>query len=77
MARENVQDAIDAGRASVELGDAQRMPFLQDESMDKVELPEVKSPLTWKGKVFHMNCCYFWDNPEETLKEIFRVMKPG
>mmetsp|Transcript_45863 Transcript_45863/g.143900 ORF Transcript_45863/g.143900 Transcript_45863/m.143900 type:complete len:246 (-) Transcript_45863:921-1658(-) len=62
MASEAVQGAIDEGRASVVLGDARNLTFLGDEQVDKV---------------FHMNCCYFWDNVEDTLKEILRVMKPG
>mmetsp|Transcript_40964 Transcript_40964/g.100590 ORF Transcript_40964/g.100590 Transcript_40964/m.100590 type:complete len:117 (-) Transcript_40964:51-401(-) len=28
-------------------------------------------------KVMHMNVLYFWDDPEASLREILRVMKPG
>lgn len=48
-------------KVEIHFGIPSHMPFLDD----------------YFDRVFHCNAFYFWPNLELTVKEIFRVMKPG
>lgn len=52
---------IEAGKLNLHHGSSNQMPF-NDNSFDKV---------------FCLNVIYFWEKPEEHLKEVLRVLKPG
>lgn len=60
-AREYNAKTIAAGHLSLHAGNSNRLPF-PDESFDKV---------------FCINVVYFWEQPEQHLQEIYRVLKPG
>lgn len=55
------KDAIDKGRLTLRHGSSDQLPF-PDNSFDKI---------------FCINVIYFWDEPANHLKEIYRVLKPG
>ena len=52
---------IDAGKLSLQAGSSDKIPF-RDNSFDKV---------------FCINVIYFWEQPADHLREIYRVLKPG
>lgn len=60
-ARKGNQEAISSGKLEIKLGSSDAIPF-PDQSFDKV---------------FCNMVIYFWDQPEEHLKEVERVLKPG
>jgi ubiquinone/menaquinone biosynthesis C-methylase UbiE len=53
--------AIEAGRVTLQYGDAATLPF-KDELFDKV---------------FSIHAVYFWSDPMDVLREAWRVLKPG
>lgn len=55
------KELIEAGKLDLHHGTSDRIPY-QDNIFDKV---------------FCLNVVYFWDKPEDHLKEILRVLKPG
>lgn len=55
------QDFVKTNQAEFKLYDGQNFPE-QDEKFDKI---------------FTVNTLYFWENPEEMLSEIYRVLKSG
>ena len=55
------RDLIGAGRARVVEGSVEELPF-DENSFDRITTVE---------------SFYFWPEPEENLKEVFRVLKPG
>ena len=57
----NNQSVSNAGKLGLRLGSSDNIPF-PDNSFDKV---------------FCINVIYFWEQPADHLKEIFRVLKPG
>lgn len=61
QAVENNAPAILENKASFHLYDGNKIPF-EDKTFDKI--------LT-------INTIYFWNNPEDFIKEIYRVIKPG
>jgi len=52
---------INEGRLVLQIGNSDQLSF-PDNSFDKV---------------FCINVAYFWDKPDDHLKEIYRVLKPG
>lgn len=60
-ASERNADAIKAERADLRYGEASQLPFA-DASFDKA---------------FSIHGLYFWSNPLEVLRELYRVLKPG
>lgn len=60
-ARQGNREAISSGKLEIKLASSDAIPF-PDQSFDKV---------------FCNMVIYFWDQPEEHLKEIRRVLKPG
>lgn len=60
-AKKHNSDAISSGKLKVKQGNSDTLPFT-DQKFDKV---------------FCNMVIYFWDQPEEHLKEIRRVLKPG
>jgi ubiquinone/menaquinone biosynthesis C-methylase UbiE len=60
-AKDNNPLTTATGRLNLRLGGSDNIPF-PDNSFDKV---------------FCINVIYFWEQPDEHLKEIFRVLKPG
>ena len=60
-AEENNAQAISSGSLELRQGNSDSIPF-PDNSFDKV---------------FCCNVIYFWENPADHLKEIYRVLKPG
>jgi ubiquinone/menaquinone biosynthesis C-methylase UbiE len=56
----NNRKLIDSGKLVLKLGNSDKIPFA-DQSFNKI---------------FCINVIYFWQNPEEHLKEIIRVLKP-
>lgn len=61
IARQHNHDAISSGQLTIKFGRSDAIPF-PDQSFDKV---------------FCNMVIYFWDIPENHLKEIHRVLKPG
>jgi ubiquinone/menaquinone biosynthesis C-methylase UbiE len=61
LASETNKQFIASGRVKLQRGNCNAMPY-SDESFDKV---------------CTANTIYFWENPNETFKEIFRVVKSG
>lgn len=59
-AKVNNKLSIDSGKLSLHFGSSTAMPFA-DNSFDKV---------------FCINVIYFWDEPNQHLQEIYRVLKP-
>ncbi len=57
----NNTSTSNSGRLTLRLGSSDNIPF-PDNSFDKV---------------FCINVVYFWEQPAEHLKEIYRVLKPG
>ena len=55
------RDAIDAGQASLQQGDAAQLPYA-DATFDAV---------------YHVNCYYFWPDLARGVAECFRVLKSG
>jgi ubiquinone/menaquinone biosynthesis C-methylase UbiE len=55
------QSAVNTGKLTLRLGSSDKTPF-PDNSFDKV---------------FCINVIYFWEQPADHLKEIYRVLKPG
>ncbi len=53
--------AIQANRASFHLYNGQKIPFSENTF----------------NKILTVNTIYFWENPEDFIKEIYRVLKPG
>ncbi len=53
--------ATQANRASFHLYNGQKIPFADSTF----------------NKILTVNTIYFWENPEEFIKEIYRVLKPG
>lgn len=53
--------ATQANRASFHLYDGKKTPFAQNTF----------------NKILTVNTIYFWENPEEFIKEIYRILKPG
>ncbi len=58
---EKNQASIVSGKLTLQQGNSDHLPF-EDNSFDKV---------------FCINVIYFWDNPQQHLEEINRVLKPG
>lgn len=52
---------IKAGRVTLRQGDVTSLPFADKQF----------------AKIFSIQSFYFWPNPQRTLAEIFRVLKPG
>lgn len=61
LSRETNRDLIAAGRMEVVKGSVVALPF-PDKSFDKITTVE---------------SFYFWPDPGENLREVFRVLKPG
>ena len=61
QARRNNAPLLQSGKLQIHEGASNCTPF-PDNSFDKV---------------FCINVLYFWDNPEEHLREVLRVLKPG
>ncbi len=61
QARRNNAALLQSGRLKLVEGVSNRMPF-PDHQFDKI---------------FCINVLYFWDNPQEHLREVRRVLKPG
>jgi ubiquinone/menaquinone biosynthesis C-methylase UbiE len=55
------QSSVNTGKLTLQFGSSDKIPF-PDNSFDKV---------------FCINVIYFWDQPADHLKEIYRVLKPG
>ena len=55
----NNRKSVDSGKLVLKLGNSNKIPYA-----DKCF-----------NKIFCINVVYFWENPEEHLKEIFRVLK--
>lgn len=53
--------AIEAKRASFQLYNGSQIPFAENTF----------------SKILTVNTIYFWENPEEFIKEIYRVLKPN
>ncbi|EKX52923.1 hypothetical protein GUITHDRAFT_101373 [Guillardia theta CCMP2712] len=62
LSSSKIAQHIQDGRAKVVLGDVHNLSFIESNSIDRI---------------FHMNCCYFWEDVEQALKELLRVLKPG
>ena len=60
-AKENNTASVENGNLSLYFGSSAAMPF-PDKHFDKI---------------FCINVIYFWDEPPQHLKEIYRVLKPG
>lgn len=60
-AKENNKKVVASGDLSLLLGSSDQLPFA-DNSFDKI---------------FCINVIYFWDQPQQHLQEIKRVLKPG
>lgn len=60
-AKKNNHLAVASGRLVLALGSSDSIPF-KNNSFDKI---------------FCINVIYFWDQPADHLKEIYRVLKPG
>lgn len=61
QASEFNSSATNANRASFHLYDGQKIPFVDNTF----------------HKILTVNTIYFWENPEDFIKEIYRVLKPG
>lgn len=61
LATANNKDFIESGQLHLTEGNSNHLPY-EDNKFDKV---------------FCNMVIYFWENPEEHLKEIYRVMKPA
>jgi len=57
----NNPSTINSGKLTLRLGSSDKIPF-PDNSFDKI---------------FCINVIYFWEQPADHLKEIYRVLKPG
>jgi len=57
----NNQSSINSGQLSLKMGSSDKIPF-PDNSFDKV---------------FCINVIYFWEQPSDHLREIYRVLNPG
>ena len=60
-ARTRNEQAVKAGRVTLQQGDAAHLPFAQQQF----------------DKVISIHTFYFWSEPAVILAEIFRVLKPG
>ena len=60
-AKENNKEAVAKGKLALQFGSSDKLPFANN----------------CFDKIFCINVIYFWDNPIEHLKEIYRVLKPG
>lgn len=60
-ARANNRAAVSSGKLNLVAGSSEAIPFA-DNSFDKI---------------FCINVIYFWQDPDNHLKEIYRVLKPG
>lgn len=60
-AADNNSSTSGTGKLNLQLGSSDKIPFA-DNSFDKV---------------FCINVIYFWEQPADHLKEIYRVLKPG
>jgi len=60
-ARRENEDYIDAGELEIVYSTSHALPFDADQF----------------DKIFSINVVYFWDDPAESLREIYRVLKPG
>lgn len=60
-ARKENSELIENGELNIVYSTCQALPFDADQF----------------DKVFSVNVVYFWDDPGESLREIFRVLKPG
>jgi ubiquinone/menaquinone biosynthesis C-methylase UbiE len=61
VATSNNPSTSNSGKLTLRLGSSDKIPFA-DNSFDKV---------------FCINVIYFWEQPADHLKEIYRVLKPG
>lgn len=61
QAQQKFEDAIAAGKVSIEFADVRQLPF-DDKSF---------------AKICTVNTIYFWEEPEVGLREIKRVLKSG
>lgn len=61
VATRNNPLTLNAGKLTLRFGSSDKIPF-PDNSFDKV---------------FCINVIYFWEQPADHLKEIYRVLKPG
>ncbi len=60
-AKENNKEALISGKLNLHFGSSDKLPF----------------PDNYFDKIFCINVVYFWDEPQQHLQEMYRVLKPG